>query len=494
MNFVWQTALSVLDISSSLIYQLLGRELNDTDIKLIEELFIYMSRPAPPLSLYIQEINTRNTLKNQMSDLDMVIAPSQKQHHHHHYHKHHHRYRHCSDEHDYLKELEMERIDFQTNTQKLVNFIKTLPKGKDLLLITCKKNGYNLIQLSMLNLLDYSFNLLNNYKKCFNFNGHKIDENNSSLKAIEYNYDLIMESKLELISLLLDYGCDPNRGLVLSNRNKFVINTDSPFFKLNNFAAAPVHQDNNNNNCNVDSIDGDTSKDEHMDHLYPHWSRPPVKSLASTHLPFMLNTDLSFITKSLVDEKKLNILNATPIDSPLLILCCVFNCHNLIGFNSHSNNNNNNNDNNANNNNAKAKHGGSSSGKNANKCVSSISSSSRQSTSSKKNLGASKRIQLKKANNLIKLNQQRRHTIHLGAGEEFKHQEQQQQQTQQQQFYLNKASNQNLSWKVKRDMEESGPADEEIQRRYNRRYSKVVNFSFMEGNQKKSEFLIFPAA
>ena len=50
MNFLWHTALSVIDLGSSLIYNLLGRDLNDDDIKLIEALFRYMSKDLTNLT------------------------------------------------------------------------------------------------------------------------------------------------------------------------------------------------------------------------------------------------------------------------------------------------------------------------------------------------------------------------------------------------------------------------------------------------------------
>ena len=43
MNILWNSALSVLDLSSSLIYYLLGRDLDDNDLALIEELFHHLS-------------------------------------------------------------------------------------------------------------------------------------------------------------------------------------------------------------------------------------------------------------------------------------------------------------------------------------------------------------------------------------------------------------------------------------------------------------------
>ena len=43
INFLWNLSLSVIDIGSSLIYNLLGRNLDATDIELIEKIFTHMS-------------------------------------------------------------------------------------------------------------------------------------------------------------------------------------------------------------------------------------------------------------------------------------------------------------------------------------------------------------------------------------------------------------------------------------------------------------------
>ncbi len=44
INFLWHTALSMLDLGSSIIYNLLGRNLDACDIELIEKLLEHMSQ------------------------------------------------------------------------------------------------------------------------------------------------------------------------------------------------------------------------------------------------------------------------------------------------------------------------------------------------------------------------------------------------------------------------------------------------------------------
>ena len=42
ISIIWQTALSVIDVGSSILYHLLGRDLSSEDIALVEKMFIYM--------------------------------------------------------------------------------------------------------------------------------------------------------------------------------------------------------------------------------------------------------------------------------------------------------------------------------------------------------------------------------------------------------------------------------------------------------------------
>ena len=253
---------------------------------------------------------------------------------------------HSEQQHIFLKELELERIEFEAQSSRLAELIKQLPKGKDILLLTNKKNGYNLLQLCMVYSIDYTHTLLNNYKKCLSSG----ELSSADIESIEINYDLIMSAKTNLISLMFEYGCDPNRGLVLSNRNKFVINIDS-MLKLN------LNEKSADSACSkrkekwvlsdeLDEMDEKASLADEVNTVRLLSSKAPAPSSAQTqssaHLSpsstssaFMVNTDLSFITES-IDNDTLNSLGGIPIDSPLLLICCLFNCHNLIALNKSS--------------------------------------------------------------------------------------------------------------------------------------------------------------
>ena len=347
MNFLWQTAISIIDIGSSLIYHLLGRDLNDDEIRLVEELFLFMSRPAPPISLYIHELQAKNNLCNQMADLELNATSNKTK------KSNYSRSRSNSStaplgeqQLNFLKELELERIEFEAQSSKLVELIKQLPKGKDILLLTNKRNGYNLLQLCMIHSIDYTYTLLNNYKKCLNSG----ELSNSDIEAIELNYDLIMSAKTSLISLMFEYGCDPNRGLVLSNRSKFVINIDSMLkLSLNEKPADSACSKRKEKFMSNDELNEMDEKASFADDAttvrllsgkastpsLPQTQSAAHLSPSSTSSAFMVNTDLSFITES-IDNDTLNSLSVTPIDSPLLLICCLFNCHNLIALNKSS--------------------------------------------------------------------------------------------------------------------------------------------------------------
>jgi hypothetical protein len=252
---------------------------------------------------------------------------------------------------------------------------------------------------------------------------HKIEQtttttaaetNADTLNSFEIHYDAIMRVKIELVRVLLEYGCDPNRGLALTNRNKFVINMDSSLLNSNNYnprrcslqtdqKASANNYDDNNNSYSLKSCEQQQQQSQHNDVVEETSADATIgrnasrsmslatanalATAASHHITssssLMLNTDVSFVTKSLVDEKKFNALNATPIDSPLLILCCVFNCHNLANLNAgNSSGNNSSRAANSKRRDDSTSSNGINSKKNQTK-ASSVSSSSRYSTSSK---------------------------------------------------------------------------------------------------------------
>jgi hypothetical protein len=43
----------------------------------------------------------------------------------------------------------------------------------------------------------------------------------------------------------------------------------------------------------------------------------------------MMATDMKNVSHNPVSPENLDILNSTPIDTPLLLVCCLYNCHNL---------------------------------------------------------------------------------------------------------------------------------------------------------------------
>jgi hypothetical protein len=110
MSMLWSTALSVFDVGSSIVYYLLGRDLDESDI------------------LLIQQIST------QMTSTREVV-------------------RHTGDD-QIASKLE------EIATFKLIELIEKLKRGKDLLLVTSKSNGYNILQTGIANLLVHSANLL----------------------------------------------------------------------------------------------------------------------------------------------------------------------------------------------------------------------------------------------------------------------------------------------------------------------------------------------
>lgn len=252
INFLWHTALSMLDIGSSLIYNLLGRNLDSSDIELIEQIFTHMS--------HVETI-TENSIQT-------------------------------------FIQLEQE------NSKKIINLIERLNKGKDILLLTNKSNGYNILQLSVINLLTYSFNLL---------------EIEQPLDQIP-NQDLF-KARLNIIKALLTYGCDPNRGICLQNKKRFQIDLKSNDKSIENDNLDSSLDDNDQSEnqtviTTLQTIIQNTKKQNEFD-------ESSAKSLTS------LMTNMSQVS----EEKT---LQNSPIDTPLLLVCCLYNCHNLINYHSTS--------------------------------------------------------------------------------------------------------------------------------------------------------------
>jgi hypothetical protein len=250
INFLWNTALSMLDIGSSLIYNLLGRNLDATDIELIEKIFTHMST--------VKSIETEDDDDNDDNDNNNNI----------------------------LNLIEFEKM----KSRRLLSLIERLNKGKDILLIT--NNGYNLLQISVLNMLSCTFNLI----EC------ELDLN-------EIPFVSLFNARLNIIRSLLEYGCDPNRGIGFLNDKKFKHSENINNNSNNNYYSD--YDDISDTETVVNKIHNDSNHHHHQHHHH-HYQQ----------------------------QSKLAI---TPIDTPLLLFVCLYNCHNLLDYSSISSSSNNNN-------------------------------------------------------------------------------------------------------------------------------------------------------
>ena len=347
MNFIWHTALSVFDIGSSLIYSMLGRDLTESDVQLLGLLFAHMARTQHTLlSLPLAE----------QDPLSVALS----------------------------RHIDSDRAQLQNFTSLLLTNLKS-GVGKDLLLVTSKSNGYNLLQTSVQSSMELSASMLARHYKHFMLT-----------PSLEASFSSLITLRLELVRILLEtYACDPNRGLLLSNKTKLVVDTSGCAH-----AAAEIMKNTSSrdqrrrrrkasgdwlnkqrtksrldmsmhsfksNQCFVDSdVNGrDSSNQEEKDHneeededdrkeavqrltvinknqlnrsksfnatpLKQHQQHLPVSNLVSSIGISTLHVDLATITPNIyLDEASLAELNATPIDTPLLLLTCVFNCHNLV--------------------------------------------------------------------------------------------------------------------------------------------------------------------
>ena len=318
MNFLWHTALSVIDLGSSLIYNLLGRDLNDDDIKLIEALFRYMSKDLTNLtsSDIISNPNQNNEILNQADSIsstcnnniiksNLSTAASSDA---------------ITVEENLnkcLNKLELECLNDETLNKDLINLILKINKGKDLLLITTKQNGYNLLQFSLFSIFNKSHDLLNQFKST----SHLLYSN----EIFEKSFDSYINNRISLFKMLLEYGCDPNRGLILSNKSKYVINLDNsyhlPHLKCSNLNGTKKLLLKSLSNDLPITCDNTVS----IENNSTNKSKNPFSSI--------INTDLNLITSKVTDEDTLSLLSVTPIDTPLLLICCIYNCHNLLSLN-----------------------------------------------------------------------------------------------------------------------------------------------------------------
>ena len=148
------------------------------------------------------------------------------------------------------------------------------------MLVTNKENGYNILQTGIVNLLAYSSSLLTGWTE------------ESLESAVDVNQECIIKSRIALIRCLLEYGCDPNRGLVRTHKKRHVVRnemvlTDAPNDELNE--SPSEHETLTQLNDEM------TSSDQYFDD------------------PLVM-----------------------PVDTPLLLVCCIYNCHNLISLSKQS--------------------------------------------------------------------------------------------------------------------------------------------------------------
>jgi len=242
-NFLWQTALSILDVGSSVVYYLLGRHLDTADIQLLEELFQHVAL-TPALDIHS---STYSQAQRQFEE---------------------------------------------TNSLKFIQLLAKLKKGKDILLVTSNSNGYNILQTSIATVLIYSAKVL---LTCQHLPAQ-----------IQADHEASVNARLQLIRALLEYGCDPNRGLVLANKKKLTL---------------PANQQISHNH------DDECQKNENQLEVgqRPHYAD-------SDSSDSIMPTNIKNVTLNPVTAENLDILNSTPIDTPLLIVCCLYNCHNLLNL------------------------------------------------------------------------------------------------------------------------------------------------------------------
>ncbi|CAF0923731.1 unnamed protein product [Brachionus calyciflorus] len=334
MSFLWHTALSVIDLSSSLLYNLLGRDLTENDIQLIELLFTYISNTElkklfankSQLNLSLNSNNSQTSNQLTVNDLEKCLEYDSKQ------------------------------------ISNLINLLLTSIdsfRSKDLLLITNKQNGYNIIQTLIQCILQFSFNILTQNYKLFS-------EKNSN--NIENDFDHIIQQRINLLKILLhNYSCDPNRGLLLSNKTRYCVNITNElvidFFlrpkstnkirhKYRDFNENKSFHSNNvlinfdidtsdeetQNNTNIDrtKIESETLSEITVETIIKN-KNSPTNCQKTTNLrpsspcSYITNVDLSLIT-NYSDEKSISQLTNLPIDTPLLLICCVYNSNNLLSL------------------------------------------------------------------------------------------------------------------------------------------------------------------
>lgn len=174
MNLIWHTALSVFDLGSSILYSLLGRDLTESEIALIELLFKYMRKT--------KYVTRRSTIRKR---LNLMEANRME-----------------TDTRELESELRLSRLHLECMINDFLD--KYDLHCKDLLLISSRHDGYNLLQLSIESLMATSFRWLDAAYKFYL---------NDQAATIHEEYEKCIDMRLNFIRLLLEkYSCDPNRG------------------------------------------------------------------------------------------------------------------------------------------------------------------------------------------------------------------------------------------------------------------------------------------
>lgn len=175
MNLIWHTALSVFDLGSSLLYSLLGRDLTEAEIALIELLFRYMRKT--------KYVTRRSTIRKRLNLMETGRMENEMR--------------------QLQAELTLARLQLQHLLDEFLPRCQEL-HCKDVLLISCRHNGYNLLQLSIESLMATSFRWLDSAYKFYL---------NDESQSIEAEYNAAIEQRMRFVNLLLEkYACDPNRG------------------------------------------------------------------------------------------------------------------------------------------------------------------------------------------------------------------------------------------------------------------------------------------
>ncbi len=146
--------------------------------------------------------------------------------------------------------------------------------------MTNKENGYNILQTGIVNLLVYSSGLLSGRSE------------ESMESAVDINQECIIKSRIALIRCLLEYGCDPNRGLVKSNKKRHVVRNEM--------------------------VLTDAPNDDELNES------------PSEHETLMQFNEVTLSEDNFDDPLVM------PVDTPLLLVCCIYNCHNLISLSKQS--------------------------------------------------------------------------------------------------------------------------------------------------------------